>query len=168
MTDRLRSEMSRTPDLNARGIDFGPAARSESYLRMVARQFMHHRAAVLGMAVIVLFFLTALLAPYIAPYDPAAIDLANRLQGPSAGHWLGTDELGRDVFSRIIIGARITLIITMGAVGLALFTGTVFGLIAGFYGGPTDTLISRSIDVLERLTKLLLEDVPADQGTTQR
>jgi peptide/nickel transport system permease protein len=156
MTDRLRSEMSRTPDLNARGIDFGPAARSESYLRMVARQFMHHRAAVLGMAVIVLFFLTALLAPYIAPYDPAAIDLANRLQGPSAGHWLGTDELGRDVFSRIIIGARITLIITMGAVGLALFTGTVFGLIAGFYGGPTDTLISRSIDVLMAMPGFLL------------
>ena len=127
MTDRARMEASHASDLTSNSSGFGPAARSESYLRMVARQFLHHRAAVVGMVVIVLFFLTALLAPYLAPYDPAAIDLANRLQGPSADHWLGTDELGRDVFSRIIIGARITLMITMGAVGLALFIGTAPG-----------------------------------------
>jgi peptide/nickel transport system permease protein len=123
---------------------------------MVTRQFVRHRAAVVGMVIIVIFVLTALVAPRIAPYDPAVIELPNRLQGPSADHWLGTDELGRDVFSRIIIGARITLVITAGAVGLALFVGTVLGLLAGFYRGPADTLISRFIDVLMAMPGFLL------------
>lgn len=128
----------------------------DSYLGIVARQFARNRAAVAGMLIIVVFFLTAVLAPYIAPYDPAVIELSNRLKGPSAEHWLGTDELGRDVFSRIIIGARITLVITMGAVGLALLMGTVMGLVAGYYGGSVDNLISRIIDVLMAMPGFLL------------
>ncbi len=132
------------------------SARSESYLAMVGRQFVRNKAAVVGLVLIALFLTTALLAPYIAPYDPAVIDLKSRLEGPSRQHWLGTDELGRDVFSRIIIGARITLVITMGAVGLALAIGSFMGLVAGFYRGRVDTLVSRIIDVLMAMPGFLL------------
>jgi peptide/nickel transport system permease protein len=135
---------------------FGPKARNESYLRMVVRQFVRHRAALVGMTTVAVFLLTALLAPYIAPYDPTVIALSERLQGPSQDHWLGTDELGRDVFSRIIVGARITLAITTGAVGLALLVGTLLGLVAGFYREIADTLISRFIDVLMSMPGFLL------------
>lgn len=130
--------------------------RSQSYLEMVARQFVRNRAAVLGLVITLIFMLTALLAPYIAPYGPAEIDLANRLQGPSAEHWLGTDELGRDMFSRIVLGSRITLLITAGAVGLAVVAGTLMGLLAGYYGGRVDTVISRAIDVLMAMPGFLL------------
>lgn len=130
--------------------------RSQSYLEMVVRQFVRNRAAVLGLVITLIFMLTALLAPYIAPYGPAEIDLANRLQGPSAEHWLGTDELGRDMFSRIVLGSRITLLITAGAVGLAVVVGTLMGLLAGYYGGRVDTVISRAIDVLMAMPGFLL------------
>jgi peptide/nickel transport system permease protein len=137
-------------------LDLGLATRDQSYLELVARQFVRNQAAVAGVAIIVAFLIIALLAPRIAPYDPAVIDLANRLKGPSLQHWLGTDELGRDVFSRIIIGARITLVITSGSVGLALLVGTVLGLAAGFYRGYVDTTISRFIDVLMAMPGFLL------------
>lgn len=130
--------------------------RSQSYLEMVVRQFVRNRAAVLGLVITLIFMLTALLAPYIAPYGPAEIDLANRLQGPSAEHWLGTDELGRDMFSRIVLGSRITLLITAGAVGLAVVVGTLMGLLADYYGGRVDTVISRAIDVLMAMPGFLL------------
>lgn len=133
-----------------------PGWSHDSYLGIVARQFARKRVAVAGTLIITVFFVTALVAPYIAPYDPAVIELSNRLKGPSVKHWLGTDELGRDVFSRIIIGARITLVITMGAVGLALLIGTIMGLVAGYYGGGVDNLISRIIDVMMAMPGFLL------------
>lgn len=132
------------------------AIKHETYLQMVARQFVRNRAAVVGLGIVAVFLLTALLASHLAPYGPAVIDLANRLQGPSAQHWLGTDELGRDMFSRIIIGARITLVITTGAVSLSLFAGTLAGLAAGFYRGYVDTIVSRIIDVLMAMPGFLL------------
>jgi peptide/nickel transport system permease protein len=134
----------------------GAATRSQSYLKIVVRQFAHNRAAVVGMGVISIFVLMATLAPDIAPYDPNAIDLANRLKGPSAGHWLGTDELGRDMFSRIIIGARITLLITGGAMGLAVLLGASMGVLAGYYGGYVDTVVSRFVDILMTMPSFLL------------
>lgn len=137
-------------------VDLASTTRDQSYLGIVARQFVRNRAAVIGLVIVSVFLLTALLAPYIAPYDPAVIELANRLDGPSAQHWLGTDELGRDTFSRIIIGARITLVITTGAVGLALLIGAFVGLVAGYYGGYVDTIISRVIDVLMAMPGFLL------------
>ena len=130
--------------------------KRRSYAQMVARQFLRNRAAVAGMFVLFIFLLTAVLAPYIAPYEPAVIDLANRLSGPSAQHWFGTDELGRDVFSRIIIGGRITVVITMTAVAIALVFGTILGLVAGYYGAYVDNIISRGIDTLMAMPGFLL------------
>jgi peptide/nickel transport system permease protein len=129
---------------------------SSSYWAIVRRQFVRNHAAVAGLLIILLFVLAALAAPIVAPYDPNVIAPARSLQGPSAAHWMGTDELGRDVLTRILFGARITLLITVAAVALALVVGTLMGLIAGFYGGKVDTLIMRCVDVLMSMPGFLL------------
>ncbi len=98
--------------------------------------------AVLGLALLALFLFCALFAPWLAPRDPAQLDLTQRLLPPSAAHWFGTDELGRDILSRILFGARISLIVAVSVVGLSLALGLVAGCLAGFYGGWADTVIN--------------------------
>jgi len=98
--------------------------------------------AALGIALLALFVICALFAPWLAPYDPAQLNLASRLMGPSAAHWFGTDELGRDILSRTIFGARISMIVAVSVVGLSLAVGLVAGCLAGFYGGVTDTILN--------------------------
>ncbi|MEO7029810.1 MAG: ABC transporter permease [Acidobacteriaceae bacterium] len=88
------------------------------------------------------FILTALLAPWIAPHDPAQLDLAARLVPPSHGHWFGTDELGRDILSRTIYGARVSLTVAVSVVAISLALGMVLGGAAGFFGGATDTVVN--------------------------
>src|SRR5579864_6207410 len=97
-----------------------------------------NRLATAGMVLVAIFVLFALFAPWIAPKDPAAIDLPLRLQGPSAAHWFGTDELGRDTLSRVIYGARISMLVGSSVVAGSLLLGLIFGSIAGYYGGWTD------------------------------
>jgi peptide/nickel transport system permease protein len=87
---------------------------------------------------VVFFVLLALLAPWLAPHDPAAIDLPSRLHPPGAGHWLGTDELGRDILSRIVYGSRISMLVGGSVVAGSLLLGLIFGSIAGYYGGMID------------------------------
>ncbi|MCK4533719.1 ABC transporter permease, partial [bacterium] len=99
-----------------------------------------------GFVIILLLTLQACLAPFIAPYNPIQQNLSNRLSPPSCKHLLGTDELGRDVFSRIIYGTRISLSIGFVAVGVAVLVGTLLGLWAGFFGGWVDSLIMRLVD----------------------
>jgi peptide/nickel transport system permease protein len=98
--------------------------------------------AALGAALLLLFVVCAAFAPWLAPQDPARLDLTGRLMGPSAAHWFGTDELGRDILSRIFFGARISLIVAVSVVGLSLAVGLVVGALAGFYGGWTDTVVN--------------------------
>jgi len=98
----------------------------------------HNRLATAGLVVIALFFSMALLASWISPQDPAHIDLPSRLQHASAAHWFGTDELGRDILSRIIYGARISMLVGVSVVAGSLFLGLIFGSVAGFYGGSID------------------------------
>ena len=98
--------------------------------------------AVFGCVLLALFLLCALFAPWIAPHDPAQLDLGARLQGPNAGHWFGTDELGRDILSRTIYGARISLVVSVSVVALSLGIGLLAGAAAGFYGGWTDTVLN--------------------------
>src|SRR5579875_1412981 len=95
-----------------------------------------------GSGLILLFVLIAVLAPWLAPHDPAAIQLSHRLTRPSWAHPFGTDELGRDVLSRVLFGARISLGVAATVVLLSLVTGTVFGALAGFYGGWIDTIVN--------------------------
>jgi peptide/nickel transport system permease protein len=98
--------------------------------------------AAVGLVLIVVFALCAVFAPWMAPKDPAQIDLSGRLLGPGPGHWFGTDELGRDIFSRTIYGARISLVVAVSVVGLSLALGLVAGCAAGFYGGWIDTVLN--------------------------
>src|SRR5579883_3487112 len=98
--------------------------------------------AILGALLLAAFTLAAIFAPAIAPANPATIDLGHRLAAPSAEHWLGTDELGRDILSRILYGARLSLIVAVSVVGCSLFLGIVLGGIAGYYGGVLDTMLN--------------------------
>src|SRR5258708_38640831 len=95
----------------------------------------HNVLAATGMVLVVVFVVFALFAPWIAPQDPSNIDLPSRLQPSSAGHWFGTDELGRDIFSRVIYGARISMLVGARVVAGSLLLGLIFGSIAGYYGG---------------------------------
>jgi peptide/nickel transport system permease protein len=97
-----------------------------------------NRLAAAGMVFVAIFVVFALFAPWIAPKDPALLDLSSRLQPPSGAHWFGTDELGRDIFSRVIYGARISMLVGSGVVAGSLLLGLIFGSIAGYYGGYTD------------------------------
>jgi peptide/nickel transport system permease protein len=98
--------------------------------------------AAAGLVLVAVFFFMAAFAPWIAPYDPAAIHLMQRLQAPTAAHWLGTDELGRDILSRIIFGARLSMTVAVCVVSLSLFAGLITGMIAGYYSGWTDRILN--------------------------
>jgi len=111
-------------------------------LARLARAGRRQPLAVAGLFLVTVFLLLALFAPSIAPYSPASIDLLHRLQAPSAAHWFGTDELGRDILSRIIFGARISLIVATSVVGCSLGLGLILGGLAGFYGGVLDTFLN--------------------------
>lgn len=91
---------------------------------------------------LIIFTCMALFAPWLAPTNPSAIDLMHRLAPPSRAHWFGTDQLGRDIFSRVIYGARLSLTVAVSVVGLSLSTGIVLGGIAGYYGGAIDTVLN--------------------------
>uniref|UniRef100_A0A7V4XU53 ABC transporter permease n=1 Tax=Acidobacterium capsulatum TaxID=33075 RepID=A0A7V4XU53_9BACT len=105
-------------------------------------RFKKQPLAAIGLALVVLFLICALFAPWLAPYNPAHINLMDRLAGPSRSHWFGTDELGRDILSRIIYGARISLEVASSVVALSLLLGLIFGGLAGFYGGALDVTIN--------------------------
>ncbi|HEX7288790.1 MAG TPA: ABC transporter permease [Candidatus Angelobacter sp.] len=101
-----------------------------------------NRLAAAGMVLVATFVVFALFAPWIAPQDPGRIDLPSRLQPPGAAHWLGTDELGRDILSRVIYGARISMLVGSSVVAGSLLLGLVLGSIAGYYGGVTDRIFN--------------------------
>ena len=122
---------------------------------------MKHPGGVAGALVTLGFFVMALLAPWLSPYDPLAQDLNRRLQGPSRAHLLGTDDFGRDVLSRVMHGARISLTIGLVSVGIAVAGGVGLGLVAGFYtagrwGRLIDTVIMRTSDILLAFPAVLL------------
>ncbi len=107
-----------------------------------------NRMAVAGLVLVVGLFAVALLAPWLAPYDPNFIDLKQVLMPPGPAHLLGTDTLGRDVLSRVIFGARISLLVGFVAVGIATLIGVLVGALAGYYGGAMDALLMRLVDLM--------------------
>lgn len=102
----------------------------------------HNPLAVIGVVLVSIFVFLAIFAPWISPKDPAHIDLPNRLQRPSGQHWCGTDELGRDILSRLIWGARISLIVGSSVVACSLLLGLIIGSFAGYYGGGIDRFVN--------------------------
>ena len=126
-------------------------------LRLVARApILANPLNLVALALIAVFALCALLAPVLAPYDPLAQELSARLRPPSAEHWLGTDSLGRDIASRILYGARISLIIGVVVVASAGLVGTAIGLVAGYAGGLVDEVLMRLTEVFLAFPALIL------------
>ncbi|QDH22206.1 nickel transporter permease [Saccharibacillus brassicae] len=124
--------------------------------RDAARSFTRNKTAVVGLCLVLFFVLLALIAPLIMPYDYKAQVLTDRLKPPSGDHWFGTDDLGRDIFSRVIYGARISLLVGLLSVVGSIVVGTLLGIIAGFYGKWVDMLISRVFDILLAFPGILL------------
>jgi peptide/nickel transport system permease protein len=120
------------------------------------RRLLHNRPALLGLAIIAIFALCALLAPVIAPGDPLAGTLTNRIKPPSAAHLMGTDLQGRDVLTRVLYGARISLLVGVVSVLMGVAMGGTIGAIAGAFGGRIDTVLMRVVDVLLAIPGILL------------
>ena len=129
--------------------------KSRSYFVDAMMRLRKNRAAMVCLGIILLFVLVALTAQWIAPYDPYAIDLKNILQDPSPKHWMGTDEQGRDIFSRILYGTRISLAVGLVSQIISTTLGVVLGSIAGYYGGKIDMLISRLMEIFSAFPDLL-------------
>ena len=124
--------------------------------RGVLATLSHNPLAVLGGVLLLAVILAAVLAPVLAPYDPFAQRIAFKLRPPSGRNWLGTDALGRDVLSRILFGARISLLVGLSSVAIAMVAGGALGIVAGFRGGWTDLLVSRAMDVLLTFPTLVM------------
>lgn len=120
------------------------------------RQFRKNKMAILGLVVVGIILLTAIFAPYIAPYPAEQQDLLNRFQTPSAAHLFGTDNFGRDVFSNVVYGSRISLAIGGIATLISVIFGIILGSIAGYYGGVIDNIIMRIIDIFLAIPSLVL------------
>lgn len=128
----------------------------ESPARRALRRLKRRKGAMFGLAVIVVFVLIAVFAPLISPYDPAAQSWSAVRKAPTALHWFGTDDVGRDILARIIFGARASLLAGVISVGIALGIGVPLGLIAGYVGGWTDVLLSRITDAMLAVPFLIL------------
>lgn len=130
--------------------------KKRSNVQEIWRRFRRSKSAMIGLSMISLLVICAIFAPLIAPYDPIEQDWMNRFALPSGSHWFGTDELGRDILSRIIYGARISVTVGLISVGLSMLGGITLGAIAGYYGGKVEVLIMRVMDVFMAVPSILL------------
>ncbi|GBF05999.1 ABC transporter [Deinococcus aerius] len=130
--------------------------KSRSTLQIAMRRLRRHKAAMISLAVIILLILMAIFASLLAPYDPNTQDLSGIYAPPNAQHLLGQDDLGRDLLSRIIYGSRVSLMVGFSVAIISILIGTLMGLLAGFFGGRTDTVISRFIEFMLSLPTLPL------------
>ena len=149
----IASAEAATEDLNIDDTTVGPPT---SPLRIAIRRFMKHRLALVSFIFVVFLVLIALLAPFVAPTDPNAIDLTSLRKPPSGEHWLGTDSAGRDVLSRIIYGARVSLTVGIAAALSAAGLGTFLGLVAGMTNRRVDTVIMRIVDIFLSFPSLIV------------
>lgn len=120
------------------------------------RRFLKNKLSIAGLVVLLVFVVVAIFADQLAPYDYSEQHLSNTYASPCKEYPLGTDNLGRDMLSRIIYGTRISLVIGFAAVGISLVLGLLLGCIAGFYGGATDTIIMRVMDMMLAVPSVLL------------
>jgi len=132
------------------------AAQSQRGVMRALRRFSRHRPAIVGAAVIGVYLITALLANVLAPYDPLDMSAGLRLATPDAAHWLGTDEFGRDVLSRVIYGARIAFTVGVLSASAAAILGSTIGVLGGYFGGLLDRAVTMLIDLIFAFPTLLL------------
>ncbi len=141
-------------DSNPVTVDRGKSSRS--FWARAVRVLRTNRNALLGTIIVSIFLFLAFFGPALAPYDPYAISLSDRLQPPSQTHWFGTDNLGRDILSRILVGARVSMLVGILTVGLAMLIGVPIGLMSGYYGGMTDSVFMRLVDVFLAFPVIIL------------
>jgi peptide/nickel transport system permease protein len=139
--------------LNARAF---PVSRRPFLSRRLPRVFARSPLALGALAVVTLWVAVAMAAPWLAPYGPLAQDIGDRLMPPTSAHWLGTDPLGRDILSRIVYGARLSIPVGIAAVGLAVLLGTLIGSVAGAAGGIVDEVIMRVTDLMLAFPTVIL------------
>ncbi len=131
-------------------------AQSETLVRQTWQRLQRSKTAMAGLSVVALLVLVSLLADVLAPYSPITNSPAETFQAPNQTHWLGTDQFGRDMLSRIIHGARISLAVGLSSVLLAIFIGVPLGIVSGFYGGKIDALVMRAMDLILAFPVFLL------------
>ncbi|MDA8424229.1 MAG: ABC transporter permease [Nitrospiraceae bacterium] len=129
---------------------------SRSFTSQTLRYLMRNKLAVIGGLLVIFVFVLSIFAPFVAPYNPSTIDIKNILIGPSFSHPLGTDDLGRDVLSRMLWGGRISLEVGFVAVGIATIIGILLGSLAGYYGGWIDSAIMRAVDIMLSIPTIFL------------
>jgi peptide/nickel transport system permease protein len=132
------------------------SADHDTLLQLAVRRFLRHRLGIVGLTIIIVVLFMALFGSFITVFPPEKLDLLSIRQPPSATHILGTDTLGFDVWSRLVFGARTSLIVGFGAVAISLAIGTTLGMLGGFYGGVTDQILGRFTDTIMSLPPLLL------------
>jgi len=125
------------------------------YTRL-ARKFRRNRKAMIGLTIVVALVVVAIFAPLIAPYSIQKTDIVHRTQPPSVAHPFGTDNIGRDIFSRVVMGSRISLYVGFGSIVGALLMGTTIGIVAGYFGGTIDEVLMRTMDALMSFPPILL------------
>ena len=133
-----------------------PEGAQDSLFADLVNAYRKNRLAAFGLAVVVILAVGALAAPLISPYDPYKINLAMKAQAPSFAHWLGTDELGRDLLTRLVYGARVSLLIGIVPALIAQVVGATVGIVSGYYGGAADYLLMRVADVVLAFPSQLL------------
>ncbi|AFG38120.1 ABC transporter permease [Spirochaeta africana] len=149
VTDRAAQPVSNSPEADS-------SKRQTNEFHEVFRHLLRNRIAVAGLIIIGVFLVLSIFAPYFATHSPTATSLGNRLQGPSSEHWFGTDELGRDLFSRMLYGGRISMNIGVISTLIGLLIGVPIGAVSGYYGGKLDMIIQRFIDMLIAFPGILL------------
>ena len=132
--------------------------KKRSMAAEVWHRLLKNKLAVIGLVIMVVMILMAVFADVIADYDTMVVEnhIAERLQGPSAQHWFGTDEFGRDIFARMVHGSRISLVVGLISVSLSMIAGGILGSMAGYYGGKVDNVIMRIMDIFLAIPSILL------------
>jgi len=139
-----------------RDVTDAPLGPVNTLWRDAFRRLLRHRLAMFGALVLLIVAVMGIFGPAITPYDPNGMDFADRFANPSLEHWMGTDDFGRDIFSRVVVGARVSLQVGFIAVSVATIVGTGLGLIAGYSTRLTDEVIMRAMDVLYAFPAILL------------
>jgi peptide/nickel transport system permease protein len=143
--------------MSVAALSAGPGYREEQTMtQMVWRSYRRHKPAMIGTTIVLILALAAIFAPLLSPYDPEKTSLDEMLQPPSAQHLMGTDELGRDLLTRILYGGRVSLSIGVMAMGLAVTVGAIIGGLAGFFGGWVDNLLMRFTDMMLSFPQLFV------------
>jgi peptide/nickel transport system permease protein len=126
------------------------------FVDQLLKAFRTNKLSWVGASIFTVIVLVAIAAPLLAPHDPLAQNIIDRLEGPSTDYWLGTDAYGRDILSRLLYGARVSLVIAVAAIGSAMIIGSAIGIVAGYYGGVVDLIIMQVMDVLLAFPALIL------------